>query len=80
MKLIVDVILPEQENLKPLSEVKILAPYFKFCNCFREHLLLPKHIFLNALEIEWWLLLSKILKPNGVVVVSLLLTSNIFNT
>ena len=44
------------------SEVKTYAPYFTFCDFFRQHLPFPNHIFLNAPEIEWCLLLSKILK------------------
>ena len=44
------------------SEVKTYAPYFTFCDLFWQHLPFPKHIFLNAPEIGWCLLLSKILK------------------
>ena len=61
-------------RLKPLLPILLLVTFFP------QHLLpFPKHMLLNALEMEWCLMLSKILKGNGVLV-SLLLTLNIFNT
>ena len=63
-----------------LVRLKPLLPILLFVTFFPRHLLpFPKHIFLNALKMEWCLILSKILKANGVLV-SLLLTLNIFNT
>ena len=61
-------------RLKPLLVILLFATFF------RQHLLpFPKRIFLNALETECCLILPKILKTNGVLV-SFLLTLNIFNT
>ena len=63
-----------------LVRLKPLLPILLFVTFFPQHLLpFPKHMLLNALEMEWCLMLSKILKGNGVLV-SLLLTLNIFNT
>ena len=63
-----------------LVRIKPLLPILLFVTFFPQHLLpFPKHMLLNALEMEWCLMLSKILKGNGVLV-SLLLTLNIFNT
>ena len=45
------------------SSAKALAPYFTFYNLFQQHILpFLKHIFLNVLNMEWCLILSKILK------------------
>ena len=63
-----------------LIRLKPFLPISLFVTFFPQHLLpFPKHMLLNALEMEWCLMLSKILKGNGVLV-SLLLTLNIFNT
>ena len=64
-----------------LVRLKPLLPIYIFVNFFLQQLLpFPKYIFLNALEMEWCLILSKILNAHVVVLVSLLLTLNIFNT
>ena len=63
-----------------LIRLKPFLPISLFVTFFPQHLLpFPKHMLLNALEMVWCLMLSKILKGNGVLV-SLLLTLNIFNT
>ena len=63
-----------------LVRLKPFHPILLFVTFFWQHLLpFLKHIFLNALEMEWCCILSKILKSNDVLVY-LLLTLNIFNT
>ena len=60
--------------LKPLLSILL------FVTSFDNISYLSRNIFLNAFEMGWCLILSKILKAYGVVLVSSLLTLNIFNT
>ena len=55
--------------------LKPLLPILLFVTFFREDLLsFPEHIFLNAFQMKWCLILPKVQKAYRVVLVSLLLT------